>query len=104
MRNTPDAEEDQAVGVIGVVPRVLSVSVQPGYVLVVEFDDGVRGKVDCTGMVCGQSAGVFASLRSPALFSAACVSHGAVTWPGDLDLAPDAMHDALAANGHWELV
>jgi hypothetical protein len=28
---------------------------------------------------------------------------GTVAWPGDIDLAPDAMHDALAATGEWVL-
>jgi hypothetical protein len=26
-----------------------------------------------------------------------------VAWPGQLDLAPDAMHDELVANGEWVL-
>jgi hypothetical protein len=28
---------------------------------------------------------------------------GVVTWPGELDLAPDAMHDELQKNGGWLL-
>jgi hypothetical protein len=26
-----------------------------------------------------------------------------VTWPGELDLAPDAMHAAILAHGEWLL-
>jgi hypothetical protein len=26
---------------------------------------------------------------------------GAVTWPGDLDLAPDAMYRAINEQGNW---
>jgi len=40
-------------------------------------------------------------LRDPALFSAVYVDHGAVTWPGEIDLAPDAMHDEIRAKGIW---
>jgi hypothetical protein len=28
---------------------------------------------------------------------------GAVTWPGEIDLAPDAMHDEIKKNGKWVL-
>ena len=31
------------------------------------------------------------------------VSLGAVTWPGELDLAPDAMYDEIKARGEWVL-
>ena len=29
------------------------------------------------------------------------VSLGAVTWPGDLDLSPDAMHREIKERGKW---
>jgi hypothetical protein len=29
--------------------------------------------------------------------------YGAVTWPGEIDLAPDAMYAAIAAEGKWAL-
>jgi hypothetical protein len=28
---------------------------------------------------------------------------GAVSWPGEIDLAPDAMHDEIEAHGEWVL-
>ncbi len=31
------------------------------------------------------------------------VELGVVTWPGEIDLAPDAMHAELAAHGEWHL-
>jgi hypothetical protein len=48
-------------------------------------------------------AGVFASLRDPAVFNQVFVESGAVTWPGDIDLAPDAMHQEIKKNGEWRL-
>ena len=38
------------------------------------------------------TAGVFARLAEPSLFAQVFVEHGAVTWPGEIDLAPDAMY------------
>nr|WP_143002361.1 DUF2442 domain-containing protein [Nitrosospira sp. Nl5] len=47
--------------------------------------------------------GVFAALADPEIFAQAHVELGAVTWPGELDLAPDAMHDEIEKNGVWKL-
>jgi hypothetical protein len=49
----------------------------------------------------GSHPGVFAPLRDPAFFARAAAKDGVVTWPGELDLAPDAMYDAIRANGQW---
>jgi hypothetical protein len=49
----------------------------------------------------GEQAGVFAALRDPAIFAQARVEYGVVTWPGELDLAPDAMHEAIKQYGTW---
>jgi hypothetical protein len=46
---------------------------------------------------------VFAALRDPRTFSQARVELGVVTWPGELDLAPDAMYDEIRAYGKWVL-
>jgi hypothetical protein len=43
-------------------------------------------------------AGVFVALRGVALFNRVGVEYGAVTWPGELDLAPDGMYDDLQAS------
>ena len=85
------------------LPRVTSVRAAPEYRLSVTFDDGLSGVVDCYRMVFGETAGVFARLRNKAEFEAAIVHHGAVTWPGEFDLAPDAMYMAIAAHGQWRL-
>jgi hypothetical protein len=73
------------------------------YRLQVRFDDGTAGLVDCRELVLGPRAGVFAMLADPSLFSQVHVHHGAVNWPGELDLAPDAMHDALKRDSSWTL-
>ena len=48
-------------------------------------------------------AGVFAALADPDVFAQVHVEFGAVTWPGELDLARDAMHDEIEKNGVWKL-
>ena len=47
------------------------------------------------------ASGVFERLRDLGLFEQVGIVLGAVTWPGGLDLAPDAMYDALRTNGSW---
>lgn len=56
-----------------------------------------------SGLIHSERAGVFAELAEPERFERAFVHQGAVTWPGGQDLAPDAMHDEIAAHGEWVL-
>jgi hypothetical protein len=69
----------------------------------VEFIDGTAGEVDISALVFGPHAGVFEQLRDVDRFSSVGIEHGAVTWAGDLDLAPDAMYDEIRAHGRWVL-
>jgi hypothetical protein len=82
---------------------VVGVEVLPGYRLHVRFADGADGIVDASKLVLGANPGVFEVLRDPRAFAQVRVEHGAVTWPGELDLAPDAMHEEIVAHGRWEI-
>lgn len=42
-------------------------------------------------------------LHELALFEQVAAIDGVVTWPGELDLAPDAMHDEIRRSGQWVL-
>jgi hypothetical protein len=75
----------------------------PGYRLAVRFMDGVSGLVDLSARVVSPKGGVFRQLADPEVFAKVYVEYGAVTWPGEIDLAPDAMHDELKARGEWIL-
>lgn len=66
----------------------------------VQFADGTVGKVQFEP---SHLTGVFSTLRDPIIFQQAYISDGAVAWPGDLDLAPDAMYTAIKAQGEWVL-
>ncbi len=84
--------------------RVAAVEALPGWRLRVRHNDGVSGTVDLSALVHSPGAGVFATLRDEAVFGQVFLDLGAVTWPGEIDLAPDAMHDEIAAKGEWVLV
>lgn len=66
----------------------------------VQFKDGLVGKVQFEQ---SHLTGVFAALKDPIVFQQAHIDGGAVTWPGDVDLAPDAMYQAIKATGEWVL-
>lgn len=81
--------------------RVVEAEPLPGFRLRVRFRDGSDGIVEMSDFIHSDVAGVFAALRDEELFRQATVTLGAVTWPGDLDLAPDAMHRAIQQHGKW---
>jgi DNA-binding XRE family transcriptional regulator len=69
--------------------RVRSVEALPGYNLAVRFSDGTRGVVDFGPMLARRP---FKKLQDEELFARAYVEHGAVTWPGDIDVATEALY------------
>jgi hypothetical protein len=77
------------------------VEVLPGYRINVRFLDGTEGVVDLSRLVNSPSAGVFAKLSDPTVFAQVEVVYGVVTWPGEVDLAPDAMYREIKAAGEW---
>jgi hypothetical protein len=83
--------------------RVSTVEALQGYRLRVRFIDGLEGLVDMSALIRSPGAGVFAALADPKRFAEAGIEYGAVTWPGEIDLAPDAMYAAIKATGEWVL-
>ena len=69
-------------------------------VLKVRFADGIAGQVRFEP---SHLTGVFAVLKDPLVFAQAFIEAGAVNWPGDLDLAPDAMYAEIKSHGEWVL-
>jgi hypothetical protein len=70
---------------------VIEVKAVAPLTLSVQFADGTAGKVMFEA---SHLTGVFAALKDPVVFQQAHVDGGAVTCPGDVDLAPDAMYEA----------
>ena len=83
--------------------RLVSVRALNDFRLSVEFVDGLRGQVNMSAMILGENAGVFSSLKDERVFKQVYLKHGVVTWPGDIDLAPDAMYEAIKQLGEWVL-
>ena len=79
---------------------VVSASVVEHLEFSVVFADGLSGRVR---LLPAHLSGVFAALRDPAFFNQLGVANGFVSWPGDIDLAPDAMYDAIRRDGEWVL-
>jgi hypothetical protein len=102
------AQDDRAASVAPAIRptapwRVREVTALPDDRLFVRFIDGLTGIVDLSALIASPNAGVFARLRDRTLFAQAHVEMGAVVWPGELDLAPDAMHAAIKEHGEWRI-
>ena len=81
--------------------RLKKVVALDNFTLEVTFNDKTHGLVDMKKLIFSDNAGVFAALRDPQLFEKVYLALGVVTWPGEIDLAPDAMYDAVRACGRW---
>ena len=104
MRTKPVTKENTSLGIGCTAPwRVTKVKAMPNYELEVEFRDGTHGFVEMMNFVTSEKAGIFAVLKDPHLFSQAHIEYGVVTWPGEIDLAPDAMHYEIKQKGRWVL-
>ena len=76
---------------------VIQASVQPGC-------NKSSSKMACKelfGLPVQPSKFIFAKLREPQAFSKLFTNGYFVTWPGELDRAPDAMHLHIAQSGDW---
>lgn len=80
--------------------RIVEVKPIGDLTLRVRFADGLQGTVKFEPT---HLTGVFEVLKDPEFFKQVYVELGAVTWPGELDLAPDAMYDEIKAHGEWVL-
>ncbi len=79
---------------------VVEVIPEPDYRLFVRFKDGLQGRVR---LHCEDLTGVLGPLLDMDFFARAHIDSGAVAWPGDIDLAPDAMYAGVAhAHGEHE--
>ncbi len=80
--------------------RIVLLEVLPAYQLKVQFVDGVEGVVDLAEFIASDRSGtVFEGFENEDFFKKAYLNYGAVTWPGEIDLAPDAMHKEIICGG-----
>ena len=72
----------------------------PDYRIEVSFADGTSGIADLAPRLSqGPLGDGFDPLCDEKLFSQAFLEHGALTWPGGIDLAPDAMYQRIRIAG-----
>jgi hypothetical protein len=76
---------------------VVEVKPEADYWLFVRFKDGLRGRVQLRRE---ELTGVLAPLAEAQFLERVFIDHGAVAWPGEIDLAPDAMYDQVASQRH----
>ena len=72
---------------------VVEVKPEPYYCLFVRFKDGVAGRVQLKPQ---ELTGALAPLLDEHFFEQVFIDYGAVAWPGEIDLAPDAMYVQIA--------
>ncbi len=72
---------------------VVEVIPESDYCLSVQFKDGLSGRVRLRAE---DLTGALAPLRDAQFFRRVYIDHGAVAWPGEIDLAPDAMYVQIA--------
>ena len=74
--------------------KVVSVEARPEYTLFLVFDDGTQGEVSIADRLFGS---MFEPLRDLSFFELVEIDNfGAVYWPNDADLAPDALYQVLS--------
>lgn len=104
MRTKSVAKKNSPPGIICSAPwRLTKVKPLANYRLEVEFTDGTSGRVEMSKRILSDRAGVFAKLKDENIFNQVCLEYGAVSWLDEIDLAPDAMHEAIQRSGLWIL-
>ncbi|MBI2970155.1 MAG: DUF2442 domain-containing protein [Gammaproteobacteria bacterium] len=74
--------------------------VRPDYKIRVTFQDGTSGIADLSPRLSQGALGDgFDALCDKKIFAAVYLEHGALTWPGGIDLAPDAMYERIQESG-----
>jgi hypothetical protein len=66
----------------------------------IRFEDGTAGIVKFKPE---HLTGVFEPLKNPQFFFQLFINNGTVTWPNEIDLAPDAMYTEIKKHGEWIL-
>ena len=66
----------------------------------VNFSDGLTGAVK---ILPSHLYGVFEALKDTEFFKQLTVTDSFVTWPDEIDLAPDAVYQAIKRDGVWIL-
>jgi len=77
--------------------EVNAVEAVPGFGLVLTFNSGERRRFDMRPYL---HYPVLRRLENPGYFSLARVDYGTVTWPGNIDIAPETLYDRSVPVGN----
>ena len=75
---------------------IVEVRAEKNHSLWLRFADGITGIVQ---LDLKEFTGVLEPLRDPEFFGKVHVERGAASWPGEIDLAPDALYRELQKVG-----
>lgn len=79
---------------------IVRFNVKPNYKIEVSFADGTSGVADLAPRLSqGPLGDGFDALCDVNVFATVYLEHGALTWPGSIDLAPDAMYQRIRESG-----
>jgi len=70
--------------------QVTTVQAAPDYQLALTFNNGERRRFDMHRYL---RYPVLRRLQNPAFFALARVDYGTVTWPGEIDIAPETLYE-----------
>jgi len=85
------------VGVEPCAPLLVAVTATGSSSSHVKFLDGIEGEIR---FLPSHLTRVFEA-KNPDCFAQVRIEHGAVTWPGELNIAPHAVYDAVKKSGIW---
>ena len=70
--------------------KIVLVKAMPGYKLMLEYSDGIKGEVDVSHLA---GKGVFKKWEIPGEFEKVTIgSMGELIWGNDIDLCPDSLY------------
>ena len=70
--------------------EICQISTLPDYMMKLQFNNGETRLFNMKPYL---GYPVFRRLENPAFFSLARIDYGTVTWPGDIDIAPETLYD-----------
>jgi hypothetical protein len=72
------------------------IRVLDGYKIFIRFEDEKQGTVDLSDII--NRGGVFSKLKDRTIFQQAYVNKewSALCWPGDIDIAPETLYEAIS--------
>lgn len=73
---------------------VTDVTVQPGFTLLLVFENGERRRFDMATYIDQKP---WVRLKSKNAFQGAFVENGTVTWPGNIDIDPETLYELSVA-------